>query len=479
MSVIDRVEQLAIPAERRRFQVVDSQWRAWEGRYRLAAIGSDVMCALAVCLALGHYVLGNAVGAAVVGVLTFVGTVAATGGYEVRYVAPAAREYRSIALGFVAMLVVAMAVSFLELAELPPAPVVLGIGGVVAAAALFRTAQRRLLSSLRARGLHRPRAIVVGPVDHTERLLEDMSLVREDLELVGACVPEREVGSTLPGGVEVLGSPRDATVLADVNAADVVLVADGALPADEFRRFQWAMERTETELVVVPDLREVLESRVDLQVVGTTPVMTVLRPTTSQRLAKQVMDRVLGTLLLVAFSPVILGAMAAVRLTSPGPAIFRQVRVGRDGREFTILKLRTMYTDAERRREELLAANEGAGPLFKMVDDPRVTTVGRVLRRFSIDELPQLWNVVRGDMSLVGPRPALPSEVATYDVMAMHRLHVRPGMTGLWQVSGRSRLSWDQTVKLDLRYADNWSIGFDLKILWRTARAVLGADGAY
>src|SRR5690606_1620748 len=267
--------------------------------------------------------------------------------------------------------------------------------------------------------------------------------------------------------------------LAEVNDADVVLVADGALPADEFRRFQWAMERTETELVVVPDLREVLESRVDLQAVGATPIMTALGPTTSQRFAKQVMDRVLGSLLLLAFSPVILGAMAAVRLTSPGPAIFRQIRVGRDGRQFTMFKLRTMHVDAERRREELLAANEGAGPLFKMADDPRVTKVGRVLRRFSIDELPQLWNVVRGEMSLVGPRPALPSEVATYDVMAMHRLHVRPGMTGLWQVSGRSRLSWQETVKLDLRYADNWSIRYDLQILGRTARPVHGADGAY
>src|SRR5690606_8699187 len=206
---------------------------------------------------------------------------------------------------------------------------------------------------------------------------------------------------------------------------------------DEFRRFQWAMERTETELVVVPDLREVLESRVDLQVVGTTPVMTVLRPTTSQRLAKQVMDRVLGSLLLLAFSPVILGAMAAVRLTSPGPAIFRQIRVGRDGRQFTMFKLRTMHVDAERRRAELLAAHEGAGPLFKMADDPRVATVAGVLRLFAIDELPQRWNVVRGGMSLVGPRPALPCEVATYDVMAMRRLPARPGMTGLWQVSGR------------------------------------------
>nr|WP_230685256.1 sugar transferase [Cellulomonas sp. JZ18] len=177
--------------------------------------------------------------------------------------------------------------------------------------------------------------------------------------------------------------------------------------------------------------------------------------------------------------PVVLVAAAAVALTSPGPAFFRQTRIGIDGRPFTMWKLRTMRTDAEEQLAALRTADEGAGVLFKMREDPRVTPVGRVLRRFSVDELPQLWNVVRGDMSLVGPRPPLAREVDAYEDQVHRRLAVKPGVTGLWQVSGRSDLDWDESVRLDLRYADNWSVAMDLMILWKTGRAVLRGAGAY
>jgi len=170
---------------------------------------------------------------------------------------------------------------------------------------------------------------------------------------------------------------------------------------------------------------------------------------------------------------------AAIRLSSKGPALFRQTRVGVDGREFTMLKFRSMVVDAEARREDLLGLSDGNGVLFKMRDDPRVTKVGKVIRRFSVDELPQLINVVRGDMSLVGPRPPLPEEVAGYSSDATRRLRVRPGVTGLWQVSGRSDLSWEESLRLDLRYVDNWSMALDLSILWRTWRAVVQGAGAY
>lgn len=479
MSVIDRVEALALPLDRQPLSLAASRWRAWQIRYRTAAIASDVLCALVVCVALGSYALGGTAVVALVGIASFVGSVALTGGYSVRHVGPALREYRSIALGFAAMLGVAMVISFLQLVEMPPAPVLLGAGGIALAAALLRTAQRGVLASLRVRGLHRSRAILVAPVEHAGRIAAELDATQEGLDLVGACVPGHAVGSVLENGIEVLGSPLEARLIAEALEADVVLISAGAMPPADFRRFQWAMEATETEVVVVPDLEEVLSTRLDMQVVGGTPMMTMLRPTASQRVAKRMLDRVLGTMLLILASPVILVSMAAVRLTSPGAAIFRQIRVGRDSRPFTMLKLRTMRTDAEKIREQLQDKNEGAGPLFKMVDDPRITPIGRVLRRFSIDELPQLWNVVRGDMSLVGPRPPLPREVADYDSMAVHRLHVRPGLTGLWQVSGRSDLSWEESIKLDLRYVDNWSIRYDLQILWRTARAVLGARGAY
>jgi lipopolysaccharide/colanic/teichoic acid biosynthesis glycosyltransferase len=174
---------------------------------------------------------------------------------------------------------------------------------------------------------------------------------------------------------------------------------------------------------------------------------------------------------------VLLGLMLLVRLDSAGPALFRQVRVGRDGRHFTMLKLRTMRTDAESVRAQV--DNEVDQVLFKNRQDPRITRIGRILRRYSLDELPQLVNVVRGDMSLVGPRPALPSEVAAYDHDPLRRLVVRPGLTGLWQISGRSDLSWRESVRLDLDYVDNWSLPRDLTIIGRTLHAVLGHRGAY
>jgi exopolysaccharide biosynthesis polyprenyl glycosylphosphotransferase len=194
---------------------------------------------------------------------------------------------------------------------------------------------------------------------------------------------------------------------------------------------------------------------------------------------KAMFDRVGATALLIVLSPVLLALALAVRGNSAGPVLFRQVRVGKDGREFMMYKFRTMYTDAESRLGELRHLNEGDGVLFKMREDPRVTRVGRWLRRFSLDELPQLLNVARGTMSLVGPRPPLPDEVAVYPDDLRRRLAVKPGMTGLWQVSGRSDLSWEDAVRLDLRYVENWSLSLDLVILLRTLSAVTRGAGAY
>ncbi|MBI5028239.1 MAG: exopolysaccharide biosynthesis polyprenyl glycosylphosphotransferase, partial [Actinobacteria bacterium] len=189
---------------------------------------------------------------------------------------------------------------------------------------------------------------------------------------------------------------------------------------------------------------------------------------------------VVGSALLLLLPSPVMGLVAlAIKLEDRGPVMFRQTRVGRKGQVFECLKFRSMSVDAEARLAALMAKNEGAGPLFKMTNDPRITRVGRFIRRFSLDELPQLWNALRGDMSLVGPRPALPTEVAQYDSDTRRRLDVRPGLTGLWQVSGRSNLSWDDTVRLDLYYVDNWSMVQDLMILAKTAKAVVGSAGAY
>jgi exopolysaccharide biosynthesis polyprenyl glycosylphosphotransferase len=247
------------------------------------------------------------------------------------------------------------------------------------------------------------------------------------------------------------------------------------------RRLSWALERTGSGLLVEPGLVEVTGPNVALRPAAGLSLLHLERPSArgGRLLAKAFIDRVAGTLLLLGATPVIAVAALAVRLTSRGPVFFTQTRMGVDGRTFTMYKLRSMVVDAEDRRVSLLAQSSRDGLMFKMQRDPRVTRVGAILRRYSIDELPQLLNVVRGDMSLVGPRPPLQSEFEEYHDAVHRRLRVRPGLTGLWQVSGRADLSWDESVRLDLRYVDNWSIALDLLILWKTARAVLRGSGAY
>jgi exopolysaccharide biosynthesis polyprenyl glycosylphosphotransferase len=200
----------------------------------------------------------------------------------------------------------------------------------------------------------------------------------------------------------------------------------------------------------------------------------------ARRLIKGAVDRVAAACALLLLSPVLLAIALAIRLTSRGPAFFLQTRIGKGGREFTVVKFRTMVVDAEARRAALLERNERSeGLLFKIRSDPRVTPVGRVLRKYSLDELPQFVNVLTGSMSLVGPRPPLPEEAALYGDDVKRRLLVKPGVTGLWQISGRSDLTWDESVRLDLRYVENWSLTLDLMILWKTAGAVFRGAGAY
>lgn len=195
---------------------------------------------------------------------------------------------------------------------------------------------------------------------------------------------------------------------------------------------------------------------------------------------KSAADRVLGVVALAVAAAPMAAIAAAVRITSPGPALYGQVRIGERGAPFTMWKFRSMVADAENRRADIAHLDvHGNGHLFKVPADPRVTPLGRWLRRFSLDEMPQLLNVIRGEMSLVGPRPPLPREVLTYDPVTRRRLSVKPGITGLWQVSGRSDLSAEESIALDLEYVDSWSLLMDLSILLRTARAVLGSDGAY
>lgn len=345
---------------------------------------------------------------------------------------------------------------------------------------LTRWMVRRVIHILRRRNWLTRRVVLAG---NPQNIQEILSVTRRETWL-GYYV----VGALLPAGADraeldipVLGTVDDAIDVVDQRDIDIVIFADGAFPSSRgFRRMAWALESHHAQMVVAPALTDIASQRIQVRPVAGMPLVLVEPPTTQQagRWMKRTFDIVLASLILLLISPIMLATALAIWFDDHGPVIFKQVRVGKNGETFECLKFRSMVTNAE----EILKNLNNEGPnavMFKMENDPRITKVGHFIRRFSIDELPQLWNVVRGDMSLIGPRPALPKEVALYAPHVNRRLEVRPGLTGLWQVSGRSNLSWDDTVRLDLYYVDNWSMTQDLSILAQTVKAVLASDGAY
>ncbi|WP_435852905.1 sugar transferase [Streptomyces vietnamensis] len=293
----------------------------------------------------------------------------------------------------------------------------------------------------------------------------------------------RGLDGDLVDGVPVVGELEDVAKHVRHDGYRVVAVTpDPHWSPERLRRLAWNLEGSDAEMVVAPVLMEVAGPRLHVDAVLGIPLLRVSMPafTGGRRAIKGVVDRLGAAALLVLFAPLMVLVALLVMLDSRGGAFYRQRRVGKDGREFTILKYRTMVTGADGAARAALADhNEGAGPLFKMRRDPRVTRVGTVLRRYSIDELPQLFNVLTGSMSLVGPRPPLPEESAAYGPDVQRRLLVKPGLTGLWQISGRSDLPWEEAVRLDLRYVEDWSLALDTVILWKTLRAVLYGQGAY
>jgi exopolysaccharide biosynthesis polyprenyl glycosylphosphotransferase len=327
------------------------------------------------------------------------------------------------------------------------------------------------------------RVVVVGDADHAAHLIRTFGKApHHGYDVIGVCLPAQ--GGDDVDGVPVIGTFTTAVDAAKVLGADTIAVtATSGVTPQALRRLSWELEGSGIDMVVAPTLTDVAGPRIHITPIAGLPLLHVAEPELGvvHRTVKAIFDRTLATLALLAVAPVVLGLALGVMLTSPGPAFFRQERVGRDGRMFRVWKLRTMHTDAEKVLQHLRPRNEAdpAGLLFKMRDDPRVTSMGRWLRKFSLDELPQLINVVRGDMSLVGPRPPLPNEVAQYASDVERRLLVKPGITGLWQVSGRSDLSWEDSVRLDLYYVENWSLSLDLSILARTAAAVVRPAGAY
>ncbi|WP_448263197.1 sugar transferase [Microbacterium aurum] len=284
-------------------------------------------------------------------------------------------------------------------------------------------------------------------------------------------------------GVPVVGGFTSAIAALDAVDADTVIVAGSAeIDPAVLRRLGWAIADRDANLVVAPELTDVAGPRIHSRAVAGLPLVHVDFPVLDgyRRFIKRAFDIVASGVLIVVMSPLMLGTAIAVRAEGPGPILYRQTRIGRRGRPFGMLKFRSMTPGADDELASLLdLQGTAAQPLHKVIDDPRITRVGRVIRKHSIDELPQLFNVFAGRMSLVGPRPQREAEVKLYDAAAERRLLVKPGMSGLWQVSGRSALGWEDALRLDLYYVENWSFMQDLQILFRTFKAVLApGDGA-
>lgn len=407
--------------------------------------------------------------------------VALNRGYECRLVRVGVADLSRIAHAGLELAMLGAAVAWTLELTARPGDVLAVVGTVTAVSTGHRVLGSTVGGWLVRRGAGAPRRVVLA--GHAAQVdLIAAELAREphgEFEIAAICIPEDEQPGTGHPVVHGFAAIQDAAREFAVDA--VIVLPCNELGHDRLRRLTWDLEASGSQLFVAPGIVDVAEARTTVAAAGAVPMLHI-RPAELQgprQVVKNVVERVVALLMIVALCPLLLALALAVRLDSPGHPIFKQTRVGRNGTEFTMYKFRTMVPGSTKQVIELADRNETDGVLFKIRRDPRITRLGAVLRRYSLDELPQLFNVVGGSMSLVGPRPALPDEVSRYEDDVRRRLAVRPGLTGLWQVSGRSDLSWPETVRLDLAYVDNWTPLLDLRILARTVGAVLLHRGAY
>ena len=471
--------------------VVTVRTRRWERTYRRTALALDLLsgslAALLGCMVrfgpeprLSYLLISLGVPFA------WVAAVTCAHGYESRYMGVSTEEYHALVNAAVGLLALVSFIAFAGQLSIARGYVILVLPALLVLSLIGRKSQRRWLLAQRRQGNYMQRTVVLGRADSARDLIHTIHAAPvHGLQVVAACVSGLDgewEGATELEGVPVYGRPDDAVAAVDLFDAEAVAVASHPdLGGKVLRRLAWSLEERNVDLVVAPGILEVAGPRLSIRPVAGTPLLHVERPVMSgaRRAVKVVVERSMAICIAIAALPAIELVALAVHLDSSGPILFRQRRVGARGEPFEMLKFRTMVTDAEARLSEISDGHEANAVLFKKRNDPRVTRVGRILRRYSLDELPQLLNVLRGDMSLVGPRPPLPTEVERYEPDAVRRLRVQPGLTGLWQVSGRSDLSWEESLRLDLWYVDNWSLVLDLQILFRTLRAVLRGAGAY
>ncbi len=345
-----------------------------------------------------------------------------------------------------------------------------------------RVLRGAIMARLRQVGLGVDRVLIIGAGEVGRTVMRNIIAQPElGYRVVGFLDDNPLKSSSDIGPIRALGPIENLPQVITANDIDQVIIT---LPWQYHRKVvRLVMESQDAGVRarVVPDLFQLSLGGVDAEAINGIPLISVKESSLTglNRASKRAFDLILAGLSVIVSAPIWLLVALAVRLDSPGPVLFKQARAGRDGKPFTVFKFRSMRQDAEAELERLREQNEATGPMFKIRDDPRRTRIGRIIRQTSLDELPQLINILRGEMSLVGPRPALLTEVAQYQDWHRKRLEVQPGLTGLWQVSGRSDLSFDEMVMLDIYYAENWSLGLDLRILWRTVPQIIFGDGAY
>jgi exopolysaccharide biosynthesis polyprenyl glycosylphosphotransferase len=471
--------------------------KAWTNAYLRRALLVDLTCALAAGAVAARIRFGGQTYLP----LTYLGltcglpvawwiSVLLAGGYDPRIIGLGSDEFRRIlsaAVNLTAGLAVASYAAKLDLAREYMA---IALPSAIVMDLTARYLLRKRLHRQRVRGRSVRRVVAVGHAAAVARLV---TVLRRDtyhgLAVVAACLVDKPEGTGPDGaagvpaaGVPVAGGLSGVAAAVDLFGADTVAVlACPEMDGGRLRELAWQLEKTDTDLFVAPTLLDVAGPRTTIRPVAGLPLLHVDHPELAgaKQAVKSGFDRTCAAAALLMLAPLFAVIAISIRLADHGPVFFRQTRIGKDGRAFTLYKFRSMVPDAEQRKSQLAIYNEADGILFKIREDPRVTRPGAWLRRWSLDELPQLINVLIGDMSLVGPRPALPDEVARYHDHMRRRLVVKPGITGLWQVSGRSDLSQDEAERLDLYYVENWSLALDLQVLGKTGSAVMRGSGAY
>jgi exopolysaccharide biosynthesis polyprenyl glycosylphosphotransferase len=468
---------------------IPDRW-VWEARYLKLLLAADFLAAFVASLAAfvlrfrgAEYANWYLVLSCVIPPM-WLAVLAATRAYERRLLFVGVDEYQRALRAAGRLTVGAALVSYVAHADIARGYLFIVLALTTVLTLIQRWVLRKLLHRARKRGRCMHRVMVLGHAGAVAQMTAQLHRRNHHgLQVVGACLPAGQVAAaTGTLAVPVYGALDAAANSAAAAGADTVMVLtcpelDGAM----LRRLAWELERDDIDLMVSSSLVDTAGDRITVRPVDGLPMMHIEHPALSggRRLIKSLFDMSVAFLLTILLLPLFLLVAATIKLDSRGPVFFRQIRVGRGGEMFRIIKFRTMHTDAEQRVAAMQQENEHTGVLFKIRRDPRVTGAGRLLRRCSIDELPQLLNVLLGHMSLVGPRPPLPSEVERYPADMRRRLVVKPGMTGLWQVSGRSDLSWEESIRLDLDYVENWSLTVDLVIMLRTAMAVMRGSGAY